>query len=191
MSPVAAKEKKLSDQPVRAVTLPAAIGALGEDDEAHTFFDLQGLTAAWLPGDHGLCMIVGGGAVDGVSLEPAISVFIPPAMLPYLAKTLTLYLDARSRKSIGDTLQVVTLAVSDSIRHTRIRGGLLTGGTDAQIGTYKSAMSPPWIPTGRPSVIDIRTIFGRFRVFLSAEEVRHLRDVWSYVPSWCLNSRSK
>ena len=172
------------------MTLPAAIGALGEDDEAHTFFDLQGLTAAWLPGDHGLC-IVGGGAVDGVSLEPAISVFIPPAMLPDLAKTLTLYLDARSRNSIGDTRAAFTLAVSESIRHTRVRGGLLTGGNDARIGTYKSAMSAPWIPAGRPFVIDIRTNFGRFRVFLSKEEVRHLRDIWSYVPSWCLNSRSK
>ena len=188
---MAADDEKLSDQPVRAVSLPAAIGALGEDDEVHTFFDLQGLTAAWLPGDHGLCLIVGGGALDGVSLEPAISVFIPPAMLPYLAKTLTLYPDARSRKSIGDTLPAFTLAVSESIRQTRIRGGLLTGDTMAWINTYKSVFSSPWAPAGRLSVIDIRTGFGRFRVFLSAAEVRDLRDAWGYMPFWCLKSRSK
>jgi hypothetical protein len=188
---VAAEDEKLSDLPVRAVCVPAAIGALGEDDEVHTLIDLQGLTAAWLPGDHGLCLIVGGGEVDSVSLEPAISVFIPPAMLPYLARTLTLHPDARSRKSIGDTLPAFVLAVSESIHNTRIRGGLLTGDTMAWITTYKSPMGSAWAPAGRPSVIDIRTGFGRFRVFLSAAEVHQLRHAWGYMPLWCLKSRSK
>ena len=82
---MAAKEERLSDQPVRAVVLPAAIGALGEDDELFTDLTLRGLTVAWLPGDHGLTILVGGGTSIAVTaLEPALSVYVHHRSVPRL-----------------------------------------------------------------------------------------------------------
>ena len=73
---MAAKEKKLSGQPVRAVILPAAIGALGNDDELHVDPRLDGLTVAWIPGDHGITLMLGGFTQNGKQQEPALTLFI-------------------------------------------------------------------------------------------------------------------
>ena len=45
---------------VRGVVIRGAVGGLGEDDELFTSLEMQGLSAAWLPGDHGLCLMLGG-----------------------------------------------------------------------------------------------------------------------------------
>jgi hypothetical protein len=63
-------------QPVRAVILPRAIGALGNDDEHHVDPRLGGLTVAWIPGDHGITMMLGGFTQDGAQHEPALTAFI-------------------------------------------------------------------------------------------------------------------
>jgi hypothetical protein len=58
---------------------------LGQDDELHTDDSLRGLTAAWLPGDHGLTILVGGGNDDkGKPMEPALSVFVHALSAPRL-----------------------------------------------------------------------------------------------------------
>lgn len=46
---------------VCTVVLHAAVGTIGDDDEQHATLELQGLTAAWVPGDHALGLILGGG----------------------------------------------------------------------------------------------------------------------------------
>ena len=69
----------------RAVILRHAVGMLGQDDELHTDDSLRGLTAAWLPGDHGLTILVGGGNDDkGKPMEPALSVFVHALSAPRL-----------------------------------------------------------------------------------------------------------
>ena len=60
--------KQLTANPVRAVILRSAIGALADDDELHVDPLLRGLTAAWLPGDSGVLLIVDGGAEQGIQL---------------------------------------------------------------------------------------------------------------------------
>jgi hypothetical protein len=45
--------KQLTANPVRAVILRSAIGALADDDELHVDPLMRGLTADWLPGDAG------------------------------------------------------------------------------------------------------------------------------------------
>ena len=63
-------------QPVRAVILPRTIGALGNDDEHHVDLRLSGLTVAWIPGDHGITMMLGGFTQGDRQQEPALTLFI-------------------------------------------------------------------------------------------------------------------
>lgn len=62
--------------PVRAVILPGTIGVLGSDDENHVDPLLGGLTVAWIPGDHGITIMLGGYVQNGVQQEPALTAFI-------------------------------------------------------------------------------------------------------------------
>ena len=69
----------------RAVILRHALGAIGHDDELFTDPSLVGLTVAWLPGDQGLTILVGGGtSAAGAALEPALSVFVHHLSVPRL-----------------------------------------------------------------------------------------------------------
>jgi len=80
-------------QPIRAVILRSAICALGgdgaTDQELTTSLELQGFTAAWMPGDHGLSLVIGGGQLNDVQLEPSLTVIVPPGRTQELAKTIT------------------------------------------------------------------------------------------------------
>ena len=69
-------EKMAKAQPVRAVILPRAIGALGNDDEHHVDPRLSGLTVAWIPGDHGITLMLGGFTQNGTQKEPALTLFV-------------------------------------------------------------------------------------------------------------------
>jgi hypothetical protein len=73
-------------QPVRAVILPAAIGGLGNHDEHHVDPRLGGLTVAWIPGDHGVTMMLGGFTQNGAQQEPALTLFISAQSVGRLAK---------------------------------------------------------------------------------------------------------
>ena len=73
-------------QPVRAVILPAAVGALGNDDELHVDPLLCGLTIAWVPGDHGVTLLLGGFTQGGQQQEPALTVFITARSVQRLLK---------------------------------------------------------------------------------------------------------
>ena len=73
-------------QPVRVVILPGAIGALGNDDEHHVDPRLGGLTVAWIPGDHGITMMLGGFTQNGTQQEPALTLFIAAQSVVRLAK---------------------------------------------------------------------------------------------------------
>jgi hypothetical protein len=73
-------------RPVRAVVLPAAVGALGNDDELHVDPLLCGLTIAWVPGDHGLTLLLGGFTQGGQQQEPALTVFIAARSVQRLLK---------------------------------------------------------------------------------------------------------
>ena len=69
----------------RAVILRHAVGMLGQDDDLHTDDSSRGLTAAWLPGDHGLTILVGGGNDDkGKPMEPVLSIFVHALSAPRL-----------------------------------------------------------------------------------------------------------
>ena len=76
----------LKTQPVRAVILPAAVGALGNDDELHVDPLLCGLTIAWVPGDHGVTLLLGGFTQGGQQQEPALTVFITARSVQRLLK---------------------------------------------------------------------------------------------------------
>jgi len=73
-------------QPVRAVILPGAVGALGNDDEHHVDSRLSRLIVAWIPGDHGITMMLGGFTQHGTQQEPALTVFIAAQSVVRLAK---------------------------------------------------------------------------------------------------------
>ena len=77
------KEEKMAYP--RAVILRHVVGMLGQEDELHTDDSLRGLTATWLPGDHGLTILVGGGNdTKGKLMEPALSVFVHALSAPRL-----------------------------------------------------------------------------------------------------------
>ena len=76
----------------RAVLLRHAVGAIGHESPGNDRNDalvadpsLVGLTVSWLPGDHGLTLLVGGGAgADGQITEPALSIFVHHFSVPRL-----------------------------------------------------------------------------------------------------------
>lgn len=61
-------------QPVRAVVLPNTITAYG--DKNYVDRRLNGLTAAWVPGDQGITIILGGFVQGTKQQEPALTVFL-------------------------------------------------------------------------------------------------------------------
>jgi len=179
---VAAKEKNLSGQPVRAVILPAAIGALGGDDEVHTSLELQGFTAAWLPGDHGLCLIVGGGVLDGEQIEPAATVILHPTGAWALARTIA---RPQLKRSVGlasgDPEQGVAIGIGSPAVRRNMHGVLV--GKSAWTQAYKAEVLPEAFP-GRLYVVEIDVHPFRFRVYLTKDEADDLKVVLKYVPSW-------
>ena len=176
-----AKESKLSSPPVRALILPAAIGALGEDDEMFTSLELQGLTAAWLPGDHGLCLIIGGGAIKGVPIEPALTIVVAPNGLRQLAATFAAAPRARSPYEAPGGSDATTIEVGAPARQPN--AGFIALGGQTFVTTYKSEIAPLAF-AGRPFVIDIGTHHHRHRVYLTADEVDDLNTVLRYQPPW-------
>jgi hypothetical protein len=78
--------RALKAQPVRAVILPAAVGALGNNDELHVDPLLCGLTIAWVPGDHGITLLLGGFTQGGKQQEPALTIFITSRSVQRLLK---------------------------------------------------------------------------------------------------------
>lgn len=68
------------------MVLPAAVGALGNDDELHVDPLLCGLTIAWVPGDHGVTLLLGGFTQGGQQQEPALTVFIAARSVQRLLK---------------------------------------------------------------------------------------------------------
>lgn len=164
-------------QPVRAVILRSAIGALGEDDEIHASLEMQGLTAAWMPGDHALSLIVGGGQLAGAQLEPALTVVVPPTAAWKLAMSF-----------------VYPRQPPPGIR--KPRAGMVLGfgppargpkeprfwGESAEVSTYRLESAPTAFPE-RPYVVEISSDRHRFRVFLTLEEADDLIVVLMYKPS--------
>jgi hypothetical protein len=68
-----------------SLVVPHAVAAIGANQELFTDASLCGLTMAWLPGDHGLTILVGGGiGDDGQMLQPALSVFVHAMSVPRL-----------------------------------------------------------------------------------------------------------
>jgi hypothetical protein len=174
--------KKLSAQPVRAVILRSAIGTIGGDDEMHTSLELQGLTAAWMPGDHGLCLIVGGGVLDGLQVEPAVTVIMPPQTPSILVSTMNRPQFQRpeplgwGKVAFGTTIGVGAPA-------SRKGEGSSSMGRTAWTQAYKSDVPPPAFP-GRPYVVEIEVHPFRFRVYLTKDEADDLKVVLKYKPSW-------
>lgn len=192
--------KNLSAQPVRAVILHGAIGALGEDDELHTSLEMQGLTAAWMPGDHGLCLIIGGGQVDVVQLEPALTVLVPAERTRTLAKTFA-WPHPRNPFDFSRTLVMGWVAgLGEPARQpgrlwgTTIYDGVFGFGRTARLSTSKADSVPPRFE-GRSYLLQIQVkstvtpVDGsfplhRFRVYLTPDEVDDLKVVLRSVPSW-------
>ena len=180
--------KKLGAQPVRAVILHGAVGALGEDDEIHTSPELQGFTAAWLPGDHGLCLIVGGGVVDGVQIEPAVTVVLPWQSPDLLAHTISRAqapgrLLALGEPVFGETIGLGGLAAKVAAsRSTEVRDM-------AMVMAYKRKPTLPPFP-GRTHVVEICTHGSEFRVHLTEDEADDLKVVLKYKPAWSVDERS-
>lgn len=182
--------KELSARPVRAVILHSAIGTLGEDDEVHTSLELQGLTAAWMPGDHGLSLIVGGGVINGVQIEPAVTVVMPPISAVTLARTI-------SRHQKKNHYPDLTKEANDLIAPGESVYGLVIGlgapairkGWEGSIGSsawtqaYRAEVLPEAFP-GRPYVIEIHAYPFRFRIYLTKDEATDLKVVLKYQPAW-------
>lgn len=189
-----------SVQPVRAVILHGAVGALGEDDEQHTSLEMQGLTAAWMPGDHALCLIIGGGQLRGVQLEPALTVLVPVEETRTLAKT---FAWPHPRNPFDFSRTSVRGWVAGLGEPARPRGQLWSSsikyspfgfGYTAILVTSK-ADSVPSRFEGRPYLLQIQVkglvkpvdgsfpLF-RFRVYLAPDEVDDLKVVLRSVPTW-------
>jgi hypothetical protein len=170
--------KKLSAQPVRAVILRSAIGALGEDDELHTSLEMQGLTAAWMPGDHALSLIIGGGQLAGAQLEPALTVVVPSQYGWKLAKSFPF--PPVPPPEIREPGSGIVLRFGPPARQPK---DPLYWGQGAAVTTYKLESAPTAFP-GRPYVVEISTVPHRFRIFLTLEEADDLVVVLMYKPSW-------
>jgi hypothetical protein len=172
----------VTSKPVRAVILHAAIGAIGGDDEVHTSLELQGFTAAWLPGDHGLCLIVGGGVMDGVQIEPAVTVVLPSQSPSLLARTISRAQFQRpeplgwGEPTFGTTIGTGAPATQKG------ESGSKTGHS-AMVMAYKADPASAPFP-GKTHVVEIAVQPFRFRVYLSKDEVDDLKVVLKYKPSW-------
>ena len=167
---------------VRGVVIRGAVGGLGEDDEFFTSLEMQGLSAAWLPGDHGLCLVLGGGLLKGVPLEPALTIVLDPKGLRQLSATFAAAPRARSSyEAPGDPEVATTIEVGAPARQPNV--GFIALGGHTLVTTYKSEIAPLAF-TGRPFVIDISTHHHRFRVYLTADEVDDLNTVLRYQPPW-------
>jgi hypothetical protein len=167
-------------QPVRAVILRSAIGALGEDDEIHTSLEMQGLTAAWMPGDHGLCLIVGGGVLDGVQIEPAVTVVIPPKSAVTLARTMSRNQKRNLPLAPGETVYGTLIGMGAPA----IREGMYVRiGQSAWTQAYRAEVLPEAFP-GRPYVVEIDADPFRFRIYLTKDEADDLKVVLKYQPTW-------
>ena len=184
--------KRLSAQPVRAVILHGAVGALGEDDELPTSLEMQGLTAAWMPGDHALCLIIGGGQLRGVPLEPALTVVVPPESTKDLAKRFSRPHPKKPFEWSRDPAPGLVIGLGEPARpRDAFR---LTWCGIALVATSKADAVPPTV-AGRPYLLQIKvdqTVLGpdaglksyRFRVYLTADEVEELTMVLRYRPEW-------
>ena len=167
---------------VRGVVIRGAVGGLGEDDEFFTSLEMQGLSAAWLPGDHGLCLVLGGGLLKGVPLEPALTIVVAPQGLRRLAAAFAAAPRARSSyEAPGDAEVATTIEVGAPARQPNV--GFIALGGHTLVTTYKSEIAPLAF-AGRPFVIDISTHHQRFRVYLTADEVDDLNTVLQYQPPW-------
>ena len=182
----------VTSKPVRAVVLHAAIsthaaiGTIGGDDEAHTSLELQGFTAAWLPGDHGLCLIVGGGVLHGVQIEPAVTVVLQSDSEPgLLAHTISRAqapgrLLALGEPVFGETIGLGGLAAKVAAsRSTEVRDM-------AMVMAYKRKPTLPPFP-GRTHVVEICTHGSEFRVHLTEDEADDLKVVLKYKPAWSVD----
>lgn len=180
--------KDVSSQLVRAVTLRSTVGALGDDAELHTTLELQGLTAAWIPGDHGLCLVVGGGQVGRNSLQPALTVVLDPVSPSRLACSLTLPIPMKSEiNPFSDTTEYATTIEIGAPGRTSDQA-FVARGSRALIVTYKATETT--LPfANRPFVIDISTHHHRHRIYLTREEVDDLNTVLRYTPPWMIKGR--
>ena len=168
-------------QPVRAVILRSAIGALGEDDEIHTSLEMQGLTAAWMPGDHALCLIVGGGVLDGVQIEPAVTVVMPPISAVRLARTIS-----RNQKKKNPPLAPgeTVFGTLIGMGAPAIREGMYVAtGQSVWTQAYRAEVLPEAFP-GRSYVVEIDAHPFRFRIYLTKDEADDLKVVLKYQPTW-------
>jgi hypothetical protein len=170
--------KKLSAQPVRAVILRSAIGALGEDDELHTSLEMQGLTAAWMPGDHALSLIIGGGQVAGAQLEPALTVVVPPT--PAWKLAMSFAFPPPPPPEIRKPRFGMVLGFGPPARRPKEPR---FWGESAEVKTYRLESAPTAFPE-RPYVVEISSDRHRFRIFLTLEEADDLVVVLMYKPSW-------
>lgn len=172
----------VTSRPVRAVVLHAAIGAIGGDDEVHTSLELQGFTSGWLPGDHGLCLIIGGGVLDGVQIEPAVTVILHPTGAWHLARTIARPQLKRSAPlASGEPVHGATIGMGSPAINKNMLG--VSVGQAAWTQAYKAEVPPEAFP-GRPYVVEIEVHPFRFRVYLTKDEVDDLKVVLRYKPSW-------
>ncbi len=163
--------------PVRAVIIRSAIGALGEDDEIHTSLEMQGLTAAWMPGDQALSLIVGGGQLAGAQLEPALTVVVPRQHALKLGVSFAFTL---STPEIRPPRPGIALAYGPPARQPKEHRWWAQ---PAAVKTYRLESAPTAFP-GRPYVVEISTDRHRFRIYLTLAEVDDLAVVLMYTPSW-------
>ena len=173
-------------QPIRAVVLRSAIGALGaENAEGHELaasLELQGLTAAWVPGDHGLSLIVGGGALGGVQIEPAVTVILHPTGAWALARTIA---QPQLKRPVGlawgDSVHGAAIGIGSPAIGKNMSG--VSVGQSAWTQAYRAEVSPEAFP-GRPYVVQFDVSPFRFRIYLTKDEADDLKMVLKYTPSW-------
>ena len=168
----------VTSKPVRAVLLHAAIGAIGGGDEVHTSLELQGFTAAWMPGDHALSLIIGGGQLAGAQLEPALTVVVPFGVGWKLAKSFIS--PPPPRPEIREPRFGMVAAFGPPARRPKEPR---FWGESADVKTYKLESALTAFPE-RPYVVEISSDRHRFRVFLTLEEADDLVVVLMYTPSW-------
>lgn len=186
----------------RHVELPSAIGSLGDEGVHHADFrtslELHGLTASWIPGDHSLILMIGGGQLGEKTLEPSMTVAVPVGRANELARNFSrsepdARMDEHQRILISILADVQGVGIGQGSLARTSQSGIASVGSVVYLSTYKTNVRQIGTldrPRDRPYVLEFRWSPHVFRVFLTAREVADLKPVLRYLPSWYENEKN-
>ncbi len=120
--------------------------------------------------------------MDGVQIEPAVTVILQPTGAWALARTIARPELKRSEGlASGNPEQGVAIGIGSPAIRRNMLG--VSVGQSAWTQAYKAEALPEAFP-GRPYVVEIDVHPFRFRVYLTKDEADDLKVVLRYQPAW-------